>query len=172
MLPLKYITCKELMPYYKGSIPGPAVNTLRPRQNGHHFADDNFKCIFSNENVRIAIQISPKFVPKGRLNNIPSLVQIKAWRRPGDKPLSEQMMVILPTHICVARPQWAKALHSLPLWSCDCAPPSLQTCVKSMCHQQNHCIRYSWPGNWNRPVKNIFHFIYHVTSCCLIGIEL
>ena len=29
-----------------------------------------------------------------------------AWRRPGDKPLSEPMMVRLPTHICVARPQW------------------------------------------------------------------
>ena len=29
-----------------------------------------------------------------------------AWRRPGDKPLSEPMMVSLPTHICVTRPQW------------------------------------------------------------------
>ena len=29
-----------------------------------------------------------------------------AWRRPGDKPLSEPMMVNLPTHICVSRPQW------------------------------------------------------------------
>ena len=29
-----------------------------------------------------------------------------AWRRPGDKPLSETMMVSSPTHICVTRPQW------------------------------------------------------------------
>ena len=29
-----------------------------------------------------------------------------AWRRPGDKPLSESMMVSLPTHICITRPQW------------------------------------------------------------------
>ena len=36
------------------------------------------------------------------------MVQIMAWRRPGDKPLSEPMMVSLPTHICVARPQWVK----------------------------------------------------------------
>ena len=28
------------------------------------------------------------------------------WRRPGDKPLSEPMMVCLLTHICVTRPQW------------------------------------------------------------------
>ena len=34
-----------------------------------------------------------KFVSKGPINNIPALVQIMAWRRPGDKPLSEQMMV-------------------------------------------------------------------------------
>ena len=33
-----------------------------------------------------------------------------AWRRPGDKPLSEPMMVNLPTHICVTRPQWVKAV--------------------------------------------------------------
>ena len=31
-----------------------------------------------------------------------------AWRRPGDKPLSEPMMVRLKTHICVSRPQWVK----------------------------------------------------------------
>ena len=29
-----------------------------------------------------------------------------AWRRLGDKPLSEPMMVSLPMHICVTRPQW------------------------------------------------------------------
>ena len=29
-----------------------------------------------------------------------------AWRRSGDKPLSETMMVSLLTHICVTRPQW------------------------------------------------------------------
>ena len=85
----------------------PAVcNTLRPRQNGHRSADDTLKCIFLNENVRISIKISLKFVPKGPINNNPALVRIMAWRRPGDKPLSETMMVILPTHICVTRPQW------------------------------------------------------------------
>ena len=31
-----------------------------------------------------------------------------AWRRPGDKSLSEPMMVRLPTHIRVARPQLVK----------------------------------------------------------------
>ena len=33
-----------------------------------------------------------------------------AWRRTGDKPLSEPMMVSLPTHICATRPQWVNTL--------------------------------------------------------------
>ena len=55
--------------------------------------------------VWISINISLEFIPKGQINNIPSLVQIMAWRLPGDKPLSERRMVSLPTHICVTRPQ-------------------------------------------------------------------
>ena len=82
------------------------LNTLRPRQNGRLFADDVFKCIFLNENAWISLKISLRYVPKGLINNIPALVQLMAWRRPGDKPLSEPMMVSLPTHICVTRPQW------------------------------------------------------------------
>ena len=81
------------------------INTLRPRQNIRRFADDTFKCMFLNENVRISIKISLKFVSKGPINNNPALVQIMAWRRSGDKPLSEPMMVSLLTHICVTRPQ-------------------------------------------------------------------
>ena len=45
---------------------------------------------------------------KVQFNNIPALVQIMAWRRPGDKPLSEPIMISLLTHICVIRPQWVK----------------------------------------------------------------
>ena len=67
--------------------------------------DDIFNHIFLNKNVRISIKISLKFVPKGPINNIPALVQIMAWRRPGNKPLSEPMMVGLLTHINITRPQ-------------------------------------------------------------------
>ena len=95
-----------------GERPSPSLdsslNTLRPRQNGRLFADVILKCIFLNEKVWISIKISLKFVPKRLIYNIPALVQIMAWRRPGDKPLSEAMMVSLLTHKCVARPQWVK----------------------------------------------------------------
>ena len=82
------------------------IITLRPRQNVCHFTDDIFKCIFLYENVWISIWISLKFVRRGPINNIPALIQIMAWRRPGDKPLSEPMMVRLPMHLCVTWPQW------------------------------------------------------------------
>ena len=54
-----------------------------------------------------------KLVPKGPLDNIPALVQIMAWHRLGDKPLSEPMMAKLVTHICVIQPQWVKAQSTL-----------------------------------------------------------
>ena len=67
---------EPVMGYYQLKL-----NTLGPRQNGRRFADGTFKHIFLNENVRISIKISLKFVPKGPINNNPALVQIMAWRR-------------------------------------------------------------------------------------------
>ena len=94
------------------------LNTLRLRQNCHHLHDltDFFKFILLNENVWISLEndISLKFVPKVRINNIPALVQIMAWRRPGDKPSSEPMMVSILTYICVTQPQWVNSW--LDLW--------------------------------------------------------
>ena len=99
----QYYVAKKYQPFDK------QINTLRPRRNGHNFTEDIFKCIFFNENI--LIQISLKSVPKDPINNI------MAWRRPGDKPLSEPMMVILLTHIYVTRPQWVINFSSL---NCSC----------------------------------------------------
>ena len=52
------------------------VNTFRPRQHRRHFADDTFKRIFLNENIRISMKISLKFVPNGPINNILASVPI------------------------------------------------------------------------------------------------
>ena len=83
-----------------------ALNTLRPRQNGRHFTDDIFKRIFFNWNIWISIKISLNFVLKGPINKIPALVQVMAWCRAGDKPLSEPKLISLLAHICVTQPQW------------------------------------------------------------------
>ena len=55
-------------------------------------ADDKFKSIFLNENDRIPIRISLKFVPMSPIDNNLALVQVMAWRRTGDKPLLEPML--------------------------------------------------------------------------------
>ena len=114
-----------------------SFNTLRPIQNGRHFADDVFKCILLNDILWISLKISLKFVPKGLINNIPSLVQIMAWRRPGDKPLSEAMIVSLLTHICVTRPQWVKNVKR------SCHNYVHATTAELLCHVCNsaglHC---------------------------------
>ena len=68
------------------------INTLRLIQNSRHFTDVIFKCLF--------------FVSRGQINNVPVLVQIMASCQPGNMPLSEPMMAILLTHICITQPQW------------------------------------------------------------------
>ena len=68
------------------------INSSPLGQNGRHFADDIFRCIFVNEKSCILTKISLKFVPMGPIDNNPALVQIIAWCRIGDKPLSEPML--------------------------------------------------------------------------------
>ena len=53
--------------------------------------DGIFKLIFLNENGRIPIQSSLKFVPRSTIDNEAALVQVMAWRQTGDKPLPEPM---------------------------------------------------------------------------------
>ena len=75
-------------------------NTLRPRQKWLTFGRRFFKYIFVNENAWILLNNSLKFIRAVQINNIPPSVQLIAWCRLGDKPLSYPMMVRLPTHIC------------------------------------------------------------------------
>ena len=111
-------------------------NTLRPRQNGRHFPDVMFKCIFLRENIWIPIKILLKFVPMGPINNIPALVQIMAWRRPGDKPLSESVMANLLTHICITWPRWVKLCYNL-----------LPHIFRFLYPYASGCLRWHWVSN-------------------------
>ena len=68
-------------------------------------ADDIFKHIFLNVKVRIFIQISQKFAPKGPINNKSSWVHIIAFIG-GDQPASHylnQRCFILRTPIYITR---------------------------------------------------------------------
>ena len=86
-------------PTHPGYHSGLSINSSSPRQNGHHFTDNIFKCIFVNENSFILIQISLKFVPKGLIDNKSTLVQFMSWRRTGDMPLPEPMLPSSLTYI-------------------------------------------------------------------------
>ena len=61
------------------------INLSSPGQNGRHFADDIFICIFLNEKFCILIRMSPKLIPKGPIDNKWALVRVMAWRRIGNK---------------------------------------------------------------------------------------
>ena len=125
------------------------INTLRPRRNGQHFADNIFKHIFFNENVWISIKISLKFVPKGPIYNIPALIQIMAWRRPGNKPLSEPMMDSLSLHICVTRPQWVKK-NQCHAFVIHIYPPQQDVHLSKILPSRRLCHFYNakwWPSN-------------------------
>ena len=69
-----------------------SVNSSPPGQNGLHFADDMFKCIFLNKNIWISNKISLKYVPWSLIDNMLALVQVMAWRHSGNKSLSEPML--------------------------------------------------------------------------------
>ena len=127
------------------------VNTLRPRQDGRRFPDDTFKRIFLNENVWIPIKISLKFVHKGRINNIPALVQIMAWRRPGDKPLSEPMMVSLPLGLDELNLKFELPCRSSAILSNTCKWMTLGLrCLPS----------FSWENLKNHFQKAIFDLVW------------
>ena len=67
------------------------VQHSETEENERHFAGDIFTGILFNENAFKPIEISLKF-PLDSINNKPTLVQIKAWRLTGAKPLSEPIM--------------------------------------------------------------------------------
>ena len=140
---------------------GPIVNTLRPRQNGRHFPDDIFLCIFVNENTSISIKISLRFVATGPISNIPALVQIMAWRRSGDRPLSGTMMVSLLTHICVTGPQWVKESSFVQSMACRVRPEAISWPADDLVH----CRIYASPGlNQRVRVGHLKQIIWLITT--------
>ena len=71
--------------------------------------------IFLCENYNILIQLSLKFVPKGSINNKPSLVQMMACHQPGDKQLSEPVMAKF-TDICLTQSRWVQLCKLIMVW--------------------------------------------------------
>ena len=75
-----------------------------------------------------------------------ALVQIMAWRRSGDKPLSETMMVSLTTHICVTRPQWVNKDY-----------------VSNINIGKSITMAAYWSSKWSHKTKILFGFYLKFT---------
>ena len=83
-----------------GMFTAGAFNTLRLRKIVVIF-QKTFSNTFSGMKVyEFWFQLHWSLFIGDPINNIPTLVQIMAWRRPGDKPLFEPITVSLLTHIC------------------------------------------------------------------------
>ena len=68
------------------------VNSIPPGQNGCHFTDYIFKCIFINAKFFILLTIPLKIVPRGLIDNKSALVQAMACHWTDDNPLSELVL--------------------------------------------------------------------------------
>ena len=90
--------------HYKNII---SFNTLRPRQNCCRYAN-SFKRMFLNENPWISVMIPLRFVPKGPVNYISALFQIKFGADLAVILYLSQWWSSLMTHICITRSQWVK----------------------------------------------------------------
>ena len=120
---------------------------LPPEQNGRHFADAIFKRIFVNENVWISIQCSPKFVPKGSIDNtFINQHWFRQWLVACSAPshYPSQCWPSSPTHICGTRGRWAKGsrffviIHHIVLLVVNCMVSPTQLCWRY----------HSWPLSW------------------------
>ena len=96
------------------------------------------------------------------INNIPTLVQIMAWGRPGDKPLSEPMMIILLTLICVTRAQWGNIYACADILWFDATHPVLRERAPRTWSENNQYLKYDighCPKHWHG------NFVIFVTGC-------
>ena len=81
------------------------VITHWDRGNMATVSQKTFSNTFSSTKM-FAFHLNFTEVHSYKSSKIPALFQIMAWCHPGDKPLSETMMVRLRMYICVTQPQW------------------------------------------------------------------
>ena len=88
------------------------------------------------------LKISLKFLPKGPIDKMAALVQIMAWRRTGDKPLSEPMMVYIADAYMRHSVYELKRLHKIA-WE------TMQTwCEKRFTNTQCQSKTARWPNTF------------------------
>ena len=117
-------------------------NTLKPRQNGRHFADDTFKHILLSENIWVSIKIPLKFVPKGPINNF--YVIIAVFKTNALSHLPNYRLPSFLKNICIMRSRWGVNTILVCISYIDAWNP--RTSSSGDCRQQlryflAHCTR-------------------------------
>ena len=132
-------------------------------------------CEFRYENVWISIKISLKFVPKGLINNIPALAQIRAWRRPATSYYLNQWWLVYwriymrhsgsvnttPYRVFVV---WYQSLHCYKLGTGAIIrqPSASQATLGNM----GKCISWAnWPYNHGNTKHNKNVYTFHRICC-------
>ena len=84
------------------------LNSYHTGQNGRHFSNNNFKCIFANENFGISSLISLTCIPRAKL----AIVQhcFRQWLsvEQAKSHHLNQCLANSPTHICDTSVRWIK----------------------------------------------------------------
>ena len=96
-------------------------------------------------------KISLNFVPEVQIDNMLTLVRIMAWRRTGPSHYLNQWWHMLPTHICVNRPQWVQYTGNT---TC---------CIRHPTHRLN-CVCRKYINFVTRPCCNSLHIEYIISS--------
>ena len=129
-----------------------SIYILRPRRNGRHFQTTFSNAFFLNENVWISIKTSLKVVHKSLINNIPTLDQIMALRRPGDKPLLNQCWLVYCriyaslslNELMILRPNGAGISEQGHQWL-----KQMLGALSVPSHYLNQCCLISWRAHGN-----------------------
>ena len=93
------------------------LNTLRLRQDGHHFADDIFNCVVLNEKVFRLIKISLKIVFM-RIQLMINQHWFRWWLDTEEvtSHYLNQRWPGLQIHMCITQPWWVKHPILYPQW--------------------------------------------------------
>ena len=132
-----------------------------------------------------------KFAPKVRVIDIQALVRMMAWCRPGDKSLSEPVMINLLTHISVTRPQWINLrriwmdalvmLYGIRYILVNIGSCNGMVLKQAPNHYLNQCwlIDYRilrnkllWNLNQNRPIFNEGNTFWNVCVLCVNNVYM
>ena len=94
------------------------------------------------------------------------MAQIMAWRRPGNKPLSEPMVVSLSKHICVTRPQLVNIMKNIAFLF-NHRTNSFIICLFCTC--QTFRWGHKWHYNTSPQNKSQLQCHFQFTPNCIIS---